>query len=697
MAACAADELPAAPTATLPRVEIPASRAASAAIDPPGWASPATAARATTVLDPAESPTADRLADLLRGAPGLQPVVSDGGLSTQFNLRGFIVTRLQYDGLPEVTRLFTRDPSTLAAVRVQGGPSGVDSGLGSPGGSVTLAAPTPGPLARRTVSLQGGSSAWRRGVLDLNQPLTESWRARLIVAAQDGRSDPGRQVLARDNLLASLAWHDPDADGLGMLRVDSEVQHNHQPYLFGTVMSQTGAVRYGQLYASPDQRSDRRTTRQALHWQVDRWLGRDGQDSTSHDSTSQDSMWQAGLRLDLGRARVLRDETLIGAWAQRSDGLLDGYYTRLHDDHLQRAGRLEGRLTRTGDAWQLDSRIGTETAHRLTRFSGVQNIGGYQIDPQQPDFSQVDPARLTLGPRLKRQDDHERSRWLRQSVGWSNAVMLQAGLREVRHDSRAGIGLATTSRGRDTVQEWAVATQPQPGWLWSASRSQGLELNAGLTRSGDFLPPQRSLQHELALALHPGAIDPMRPGTPWLRLALFRIDLSGLPRPDPADRTAFIADGARRVDGFEAVTDWQGGAWQGGAWQLQGQLGLLRARTLTPVSPTQRDWPGNTSRRSAALRLQGDLGRLQAEPATPLQAWVQGVARSSAYVDAANTVRLPGSVITDAGLSGRVERWRWSLAIRNLFDLDHVAHAASVDEVYQGTPRQLRLVLASPW
>ena len=79
---------------------------------------------------------AARLEDLAAQVPGMQPQVTDGGLTGAVNLRGFNVSRFYINGLRDVNRLFTRDLATVASVQVLRGPDTLASGFNSPGGSV---------------------------------------------------------------------------------------------------------------------------------------------------------------------------------------------------------------------------------------------------------------------------------------------------------------------------------------------------------------------------------------------------------------------------------------------------------------------------------------------------------------------------------------------------------------------------------
>jgi hypothetical protein len=315
---------------------------------------------------------AGQLEDLADQVPGMQPLVADGGLSGSISLRGFGVSRFYINGLRDVNRMFVRDLATVASVRLLRGPDALAAGFTSPGGTVWFEGLQPEWRSRQHIALGLGSGEGWRTTVDSTGPLALggagggagggdsplAWRA--LLQWQDGRSRPGDQHLGRHTALLALAWRNA---ALGRLTVEAEHQHNHQPYLFGTVISGE-RVRFDQLYASTAQQSRRVTGRQGLHWQQD-WAWTDGD--------------RLQLRADAGGAQVRRSETLIGFFSQRTSALLSGYYTQYHDAYLQHDARLwaQWHTTLAGLPHTL-TWSWTRSAQRFV-FEGVQNVGGFDV------------------------------------------------------------------------------------------------------------------------------------------------------------------------------------------------------------------------------------------------------------------------------------------------------------------------------
>ncbi len=116
---------------------------------------------------------ATTLRDVLRNVPGITIQAGEGGVPAGDNLtiRGFSArTDIFVDGVRDFGG-YSRDPYNLEQVEVVKGPASSVSGRGSTGGSVNLVTKTPTLGAIRSVNVGGGTDAYKRGTLDLNQPI----------------------------------------------------------------------------------------------------------------------------------------------------------------------------------------------------------------------------------------------------------------------------------------------------------------------------------------------------------------------------------------------------------------------------------------------------------------------------------------------------------------------------------------------
>jgi catecholate siderophore receptor len=148
-----------------------------------------------------ESQGATTLRDVLRNVTGISIQAGEGGVPAGDNLsiRGFNArTDFFIDGVRD-SGGYTRDPFNVEQVEVVKGPSSSYGGRGSTGGVVNLATKAPNLTATRRVSVGGGSSSYKRGTLDVNQPFGDSAAFRVNAMWTDADT-PGR------NEVTSQRW-----------------------------------------------------------------------------------------------------------------------------------------------------------------------------------------------------------------------------------------------------------------------------------------------------------------------------------------------------------------------------------------------------------------------------------------------------------------------------------------------------------
>jgi catecholate siderophore receptor len=116
---------------------------------------------------------ATNLRDVLRNVTGISIQAGEGGVPAGDNLsiRGFSArTDVFIDGVRDFGG-YSRDPYNVDQVEVAKGPSSSFGGRGSTGGSVNLASKLPKTESLRAANIGLGTAAYKRGTLDVNQPL----------------------------------------------------------------------------------------------------------------------------------------------------------------------------------------------------------------------------------------------------------------------------------------------------------------------------------------------------------------------------------------------------------------------------------------------------------------------------------------------------------------------------------------------
>ncbi len=149
--------------------------------------------------DVIQSQGATTLRDVLRNVTGISVQAGEGGVPAGDNLsiRGFNArTDIFIDGVRD-SGGYTRDSFNTEQVEVVKGPSSSYSGRGSTGGSVNMATKAPLLTSARHASLGGGSSAYKRGTFDVNQPMGESVAVRFNAMWTDSGA-PGRNEVTSE-------------------------------------------------------------------------------------------------------------------------------------------------------------------------------------------------------------------------------------------------------------------------------------------------------------------------------------------------------------------------------------------------------------------------------------------------------------------------------------------------------------------
>ncbi len=175
-----------------------------------------------------EAQGATTLRDVLRNVTGISIQAGEGGVPAGDNLsiRGFNArTDFFIDGVRDVGG-YSRDPFNVEQVEVIKGPSSSIAGRGSTGGVINLATKTPHLTASRDVSLGLGSSDYKRGTIDVNQPIDGIDGAAFRLNAMWNDSDtPGRDAVTnqRWGVAPSLSF------GVGTpTRVTADYTHLNQ-------------------------------------------------------------------------------------------------------------------------------------------------------------------------------------------------------------------------------------------------------------------------------------------------------------------------------------------------------------------------------------------------------------------------------------------------------------------------------------
>lgn len=580
--------------------------------------------------------------------------VSNAGLATAIQVRGFdISSQIQYNGHPDIQRLFVRDLATVERVEVLKGHLGVLYGQGAPGGTVNYVGKRPHDGGFHQVSVSADSAGGARLVADLeNGPSDSVFSWRLVGAGQVG--DTWMKNVPRDShtVFGSFNWRLP---GSGDVRLELEHQQNKQPFSFGTVYA-NGRFMYDRSYVAPAARSDRRYDRLGLYWDqavADGWM----------------------LRASWSASQVHRDEVLAGFWGIQDARTLSGYYRKIDDHARQYDGQVSlGREFRLCD-WRHDVQIGMRQDTQAIDFVGLQNIAGFSMDMEAPDFSGVDFSSLPLTRRVTRERQMERGWFVADRMRLGEQLSFMAGLRHATLTIDTD-NAVVTQRAADvshTLGALGAAYTVAPGVTTYATYGESFEPNRGITRSGAPLPPRTGRQAEAGV--HLGITD-------YVNVAAFDLQQDNLTATDPLDPTAKIAIGQVASRGAEVAfrqrldTD----------WRVEGQAVVQRVVNERKTSATYGSGVAAIPARHGSLTLAHRAGHLEF--------WGSVALVGRRWGNPQNTFQAQGYGRIDIG--GRHHLGTATellMVVRNLADLRYVDYLDSDSNVYQGDRRTLTLTL----
>ncbi|MBB5205794.1 outer membrane receptor protein involved in Fe transport [Inhella inkyongensis] len=604
-----------------------------------------------------------RVEDGLALVPSAQAEVGNGGLSTGVRLRGFVIDAPLIDGLPDLRRLFVRDLSTVAGVALMPGGQGIVYGLSSPGGALNYQLQRAG-RGQRQLRLGLDEQLQRRVVLDWDPKALAAdgldWALRAVLASQRGRIEPAQLPQNRHNIYLNPVLQ------LGRghrLALQLEAQQEERPFAFGTVLRNGRATTpqraqpvWDRLYVLPGGGpSERHYTRAALHWE---WGAAQG--------------WSAWVGLQRGGAS--RDETLVGHWALLNERQLSGYYTEFHDSYRQLNAR--ARLAWADSEQRFE--LGADSQRAEFSLRGKQNIAGYRVLIDAPDFDAVDLERLPTTTRFNHERQKERGLWVLAQRRFGPQWQASAGLRWQRYRvaaDRVGAGLLTAAVDEGMVKQLGLQWQaPQAPWRAGWQLGESLQPNRGQDRQGHFLPSQTVRSQEVWARWQPSA-------GALLQAGLYRTQLRHLAMRDPQDRNALISAGARQAQGLELQAQ-----WQEGPWRLRAQASWMDMRQLQRTSASLGDDFVGAARR---------LGGLSVERRLPdgVQLSAQGRCVGPRFADATNRIEVAGHCLLDLALNAPLVSLGgvMQLAVRNVTDQRHLVAMTAVDDVYQGPRRGLNL------
>lgn len=637
------------PANVLPTVHVIASPASVAAFDPESLS------HQISIDTPEQG--AERLESILEAEGLAQPSTLHSGLASQVQIRGFLSSKLYLDGMPDIQRMYSRDLVTVDQVNIQSGSN--RQSMDAAAGYINQVSVKPSRHATQQVGISIDDQQLTRLHLDWGHALNadHTWQYRLTGAWQHGDAKLGNQPQDRHQVLLGLNWD--YAEHANMLW-QVEQQRNQRPFAFGTVYA-NNAIQFDRLYADFDAApeghasSHRDSTRYAWHWQV------------------RHPQWEA--KVQAAHARVQREEALFGFWNIAANNTqLNGYYTEYSDDYrqtdfsasIQASQLLQHRHT-------LHGQLSVLQHQQAIDFEGWQNIAGFRIEVDQPDFAQVQPDQLRRSSRFVDEDYVERTATASLQLAQVDRYQLSADLRysEYHIDTRRDVQQSQrrVAQQQDYTPSVRATFTLNPKTTLYAHYAEAIEANRGMYESGDYLPPRQTQQHELGVVWN----DQQQ----HLQLSAFQLTREGLVKPNPLNREYWIDDGQQRSKGIALAY-----RWQNPDWQLDSRMQWL----------SSQDQLGRAFQNVASRLWSGRVQRQIALDATTLSLGSQLYAVNERPLRGLPNDRMAGYLRQDLNIRWHnPQDWVVYLSVHNLWDTRYLASGASPSDLQQGARRRLTI------
>ena len=549
---------------------------------------------------------ATTLRDVLRNVTGISIQAGEGGVPAGDNLsiRGFSArTDVFIDGVRDFGG-YSRDPYNVEQVEVSKGPASSFAGRGSTGGSVNLVSKFARAGEERTASLGFGSDAYKRGTVDLNQPIMAGSGAARLTAMFTDADTPGRDEVTgrRWGVSPSLAF------GLGtptrFTVAYSHLDQDNQPdYGLPWVPANTNP----ELAAYSDQAPP---VDFANHYGL---TTRDYEDTRTDLAT-------ARLERDLGSAYTLRAIARYGR--TRRDSVITSPRFASVNTSTDLTRQLQSRDMTDGIAiGQIDSiaRFATGTVEHSVAFGfeaareTSENFlrsgpNAPLADLYEPDTDAPYPGPITRTGAVNDGTADSLAAYAFDTARLGQRWQVSGGVRwdrfDVSYDQTTVNGTLTTlERDDDMVSgRFGVVYKPAP----TASIYAGFGTSFNPSAEGLTLTPA-------TVAVEPEKARSYELGTKWdvassrlsLTAALFRTEKTNARTPgiNPGDPPT-VLDGRQKVDGFEVGATGQ--ITRG--WSVFSGYTFMDSEILESNTPAEVGKPvSNTPRHSFSLWTTVDL------------------------------------------------------------------------------------------
>lgn len=596
----------------------------------------------------------------LQNVPGVGFSTGDGQRD-QVSIRGFNSVYDSYvDGFRD-DAMYYRDLSNTDRIEVVKGPASVLYGRGSAGGLINRVTKKPTSQPLREVALMGSTLGQRRAEVDINQPITDTVKARLTGAVENSGGYRNQAFLERQAVAPSVLW---DISDKTKLLVQADYLHDNRLADQGFPMDPT--------------------TNRPLALDRKVFLG----SANAKDSSNTDTeVKSATVTLDHQFDDTWKYHGVVHAYTYSLDRQLPNSDYSSKDKgktyvlSIQQSRRFrneKGVATqqevsgkfKTG---QLDHNVllGLEVSHQnkndkvfASPASSILQLNNIVLPVWQP-ISTVTPATNSQN------NSTNEALYLQDLIGLNDQLKMLIGARYDILDQKRST-LAVKKNVTTPYNRTDHKVSPRIGLVYEPS--DNLSLYASYNQSFQPLSDALAVYNNLS-SLQPTQTKSYEVGAKWditpdynVSLSVFNTTQNNVLQKDPTDstgQTAVVA-GEQRTRGFEVST----------VGQITDKLSVLAGYAYLDAKITKSVLASVPVGASAALA-----------PKSSANVWVKyafndhwyaaigGRAQTSQYAASTNVLKLPGYTVANAAVGYNNDRYDVGLNVNNIFDRHYFASA----------------------
>ncbi|SDB82965.1 TonB-dependent receptor [Acinetobacter boissieri] len=610
----------------------------------------------------------------LQNVPGVGFSTGDGQRD-QVSIRGFNSVYDSYvDGFRD-DAMYYRDLSNTDRIEVVKGPASVLYGRGSAGGLINRVTKKPTAQTVREVALIGNTLGQRRAQIDINQPITDTVKARLTGAVENSGGYRDHAFLERQAVAPSILW---DISDKTKLLVQADYLHDNR-------LADQGFPR------NPG-------TNQPLALNPKVYLGPANVKEAANTDTEVKS---ATVTLDHQFDDVWKYHGVVHAYTysldrQLPDSKYDNKTNTLSISQNRRFRNEKGVATQQEISGKFNTAsiehnvlVGVELSHQNKNDKVFASSVSSNLDINNIVLPVWTPVSTVTPSTISQNNSTNKALYVQDLMSLSEQLKMLVGARYDILDQKRSTFVQKTNK-MTPYNRTDYKVSPRIGLVYEPV--DNLSLYASYNQSFQPLSDALAVYNNLS-SLQPTQTKSYEVGAKWditpdynVSLSIFNTTQNNILQADPSNSQVAVVAGEQRTKGFEIST----------VGQITNKLSVLAGYAYLDSKITKSVLSAVPVGNTAAL-----------SPTSAANIWVKytfddnwyaaigGRAQTSQYASSANKLKLPGYTVANASVGYNTEHYDIGLNINNIFDRHYFAsaHGLSDQGALIGNPVNAQLSL----